>query len=893
MFIGKKRLWSILAVALLVAAAVPGLAAVHAANAAREAQPTQADLAGPLWELTEIVQTNPDAQTPIPYPDRYTLQFMGGGDLSIRADCNRVIATYILRGELLLIQTGPSTRALCGEDSLDQQFVTLLDQVERATLVDDELHLLLGSNAGHLVFRAASGLGISPEDISLDAEGLPFPWQASLAPVTPFDGRAAPEGSGLPAHIQISFGSANPAERQPADPVMYIIPVQAYKDLWGANGDDTITNTVAAIFDTVVTTPASAQESGLPVLPMEEVSGVQELTVQLARLPAAEGSAAASGYRFVSRFTEPAAGGEAPLRYIFQGFTNDGRYLVSFFAPVASDALGETATAAEAAALAPADWQPDLTTLDALVASLRIDGVPAGGLDDTVWQLAAIQARADGRPAPVAAQENYTVVFRADGSLEYIADCNSGAGDFEAEGGMVGSLQIQLGMSTLALCEPDSLSDTLKETLAASEEFRIHPGGQTLELPRQDNGGSLFFTLAGEPEAVAKPTPAPTLVPPTPMPTEPTGRITAQAGVNVRLGPGTQFPILATAAFNTTGKIVGRSADGQWWVTEMRNSPTGLGWVSASFVEAVNVDNVPVLPPPPLPPTPTPLPPTPTAAAWMSFSADPTRIERGQCTTLQWNVGNVQAVWVYPQGSSYQSFPVAGVGSRQECPQNSQTWEMRVQHFGGAVDFRQVDIEVITPAAPVIEFSADPTRIQQGQCTTLRWRVENVDSVWVLPQGAHYSNYPVVGVGSRQECPSVTTTYDIRVRLRDGSITRRSVTVEVEVRNPLANTNWTLSAMVQNRMFIPDLAPITLSFDARDQVSGHAGCNRYNGLYTISGPTLLIGGISGGFMTCGEDIDAIEQSYLQTLQATSTFRIEGNELVLLDTSGQPTLRFRR
>ena len=37
-------------------------------------------------------------------------------------------------------------------------------------------------------------------------------------------------------------------------------------------------------------------------------------------------------------------------------------------------------------ALAPADWQPDLSQLDALVGSLRIQGMPRSGLHDVVWQ---------------------------------------------------------------------------------------------------------------------------------------------------------------------------------------------------------------------------------------------------------------------------------------------------------------------------------------------------------------------------------------------------------------------------------------------------------------------------------------------------------------------------
>jgi hypothetical protein len=72
-----------------------------------------------------------------------------------------------------------------------------------------------------------------------------------------------------------------------------------------------------------------------------------------------------------------------------------------------------------------------------------------------------------------------------------------------------------------------------------------------------------------------------------------------------------------------------------------------------------------------------------------------------------------------------------------------------------------------------IEFWADDDEIEVGECTNLNWRTSNIDSVWYNGQG-------VTGEGSREECPTTTTTYTLRVKKKDGSEETRNVTVEVE-----------------------------------------------------------------------------------------------------------------
>ena len=49
--------------------------------------------------------------------------------------------------------------------------------------------------------------------------------------------------------------------------------------------------------------------------------------------------------------------------------------------------------------------------------------------------------------------------------------------------------------------------------------------------------------------------PVPTVIPPTPGPQVPYGVVIAPAGVNVRTGPGTDYPVIGVAPFNTKGVI--------------------------------------------------------------------------------------------------------------------------------------------------------------------------------------------------------------------------------------------------------------------------------------------------------------------------------------------------
>ena len=106
------------------------------------------------------------------------------------------------------------------------------------------------------------------------------------------------------------------------------------------------------------------------------------------------------------------------------------------------------------------------------------------------------------------------------------------------------------------------------------------------------------------------------------VPAPPPGAMTATAlvVVNVRSGPGVEYPSYGVAQVGDQGEVIGVSADGGWWVVKILPDKVaeGQGWVSAEYVQIENETEVPVVDAPPPPPpveVPTPDPDAPTATA--------------------------------------------------------------------------------------------------------------------------------------------------------------------------------------------------------------------------------------------------------------------------------------
>ena len=97
-----------------------------------------------------------------------------------------------------------------------------------------------------------------------------------------------------------------------------------------------------------------------------------------------------------------------------------------------------------------------------------------------------------------------------------------------------------------------------------------------------------------------------TVIVPTAAPGVPT--VTANVNVNIRSGPGTQYPVIGILAQGTSAEVVGISPDSAWWAIKYPPGPNGQGWMAAQYMSAENTENVSVIQPPPVP-TPTTAPP--------------------------------------------------------------------------------------------------------------------------------------------------------------------------------------------------------------------------------------------------------------------------------------------
>ncbi len=175
--------------------------------------------------------------------------------------------------------------------------------------------------------------------------------------------------------------------------------------------------------------------------------------------------------------------------------------------------------------------------------------------------------------------------------------------------------------------------------------------------------------------------------------------------------------------------------------------------------------NVPIAPPIAIEPIPTPMP-----APIIEFTVDTNPITQGECTRIRWNVENIDRVFFEGQG-------VTGQGRQTVCPTQNTTYTLEVWLVDGQVVQRRINLRVNPAPEARIEFWADDFAVVRGSCTTLRWRVENIDSVFLDGQG-------VPGQGTRQVCPQSDTSYTLEVRLRNGSIEQRQVVVRVVTTAP-------------------------------------------------------------------------------------------------------------
>jgi len=565
------------------------------------------------WRWTALSETEPAAQSITPDPENYTLVLWEDNNYNFKADCNAGGGSYTRAGNFITLEPGLTTLAECGPDSLYDQYLALLADVESFGMGEDGLELYLLDEAGTITFEAGDELekppvdtacsaGIDPASVTVDPTSFPYAYQPECVPGSDYDDSQPPVAVGLPDHIQVKFTNED-GETQPDDPVIYIIPVSEYLEIWEAAEDKTLASSMDELTELLGEKPEPIPTPGLPILPYEEVAGSADLKVQAAYLDILSGS----GVRFVSRFASdpnPITNDNPPLFYTFQGLSSDGQYLITFFYPVTtpflpaeeevSDEEQERADSeyplyfqevtAELNGLDPNNWEPDLTKLDGLITSLQYGVIREGGeappSDITYinWQWGQL---IDNNPSTfdlIPDPQNYTIVFNSNGTLSYVADCNSGEGEFTTTGTQI---TIDLGAATLADCGTTSFSSLFTTLLGEAVSYFVQANSLTLDLAG-DQGRMIF--LSGGTQIVL----------PTPSADTPTA--TAKDAINIRSGPGTEYLTYGVVPEGTNFEVTGVSEDGGWWVVKIPQEIAldEQGWVSADFVDTVNTTQVPV-----------------------------------------------------------------------------------------------------------------------------------------------------------------------------------------------------------------------------------------------------------------------------------------------------------
>ena len=81
-----------------------------------------------VWQWTSVANRTSGETTQVANPEAYTITFREDGTLSGQADCNTFTGTYSQDGGFTLTVV-PDVMAACGGDSLDQQYLVLLEDI--------------------------------------------------------------------------------------------------------------------------------------------------------------------------------------------------------------------------------------------------------------------------------------------------------------------------------------------------------------------------------------------------------------------------------------------------------------------------------------------------------------------------------------------------------------------------------------------------------------------------------------------------------------------------------------------------------------------------------------------------------------------------------------------
>ncbi len=177
----------------------------------------------------------------------------------------------------------------------------------------------------------------------------------------------------------------------------------------------------------------------------------------------------------------------------------------------------------------------------------------------------------------------------------------------------------------------------------------------------------------------------------------------------------------------------------------------------------------------------------------IAFTANPTTINAGQSSTLNWQVTNADSVAITTLGSG-----LALSGSQAVSPATTTTYTLTAtKGTQTSTATATVNVNAGGGLPVIVSFAPNPATIDYGQSSTLSWVVQNATTVTVSTLGT-------VGLtGSHAIAPAATTSYTITASNANGTVTANTtLTVITSVKilsftaTPTATTSGGVAILV-------------------------------------------------------------------------------------------------
>lgn len=108
----------------------------------------------------------------------------------------------------------------------------------------------------------------------------------------------------------------------------------------------------------------------------------------------------------------------------------------------------------------------------------------------------------------------------------------------------------------------------------------------------------------------------------------------------------------------------------------------------------------------------------------------------------------------------------------------------------------------------------------------------------------------------------------------------------------LYDAKWMINELEGKRVVLPEGGKeMFIQFSSDGKASGTTGCNNFTGTADISGSRMKFSPLATTRMMCPEQIMNYERSFLDAIQRTASYSINGSMLTLKDASGNALATF--